>query len=172
MTIWMAVVLSLASAQESEPVAVLHEFKPCVTYRASLSGEYLVIRATLEPGWHTFAMDNVRRAEEKLAGKQSLGIDQPTEIAVSGALEIARPWYQSPPKDFSKPELRWYSWGFENQAVFAAKFRRKAPGPAQIALHGQACTDTTCKNVEVTIALPSAVKPLAPLDVKTLVPVR
>ena len=76
---------------------------------------FLVIQATHEAGWHTFAMDNKLRAQEKLAGKRSLGIDGPTEIAVTQGLELAGPWHQSVPKEFSKPELRWYSWGFEGQ---------------------------------------------------------
>ena len=58
-------------------------------------------------------MDNRIRAEEKLAGKKSLGIDHPTEIKVSGGLEVEGPWHQTNPKDFSRPELRWFSWGFE-----------------------------------------------------------
>ena len=85
-----------------------------------------MVRAAIEPGWHTFAMDNKQRAEEKLAGRKSLGIDHPTEITLTGGLEMAGPWYQTPPKDFSKPELRWFSWGFERQALFAAKIRRRA----------------------------------------------
>lgn len=133
---------------------VLHDMRPCVTYRARLSGDMLVIQASLQQGWHTFAMDNERRANEKLAGKPSLGIDQPTKIKLDGGLELAGTWYQPAPKDFSKPELRWYSWGFEQQAVFVAKIRRTGAGPAQIGIRGQACTDTTCKNVDVSLKLP------------------
>ena len=66
-------------------------------------------------------MDNKLRAQEKLAGKRSLGIDSPTEIVFAEGLELNGPWYQSVPRDFSKPELRWYSWGFEGQALFVAK---------------------------------------------------
>ena len=105
-----------------------HDDNLCLSYQARLDGEYLVVRANLEPGWHTFAMDNKQRAEEKLAGKKSLGIDRPTEIVVSGGLQTAGPWLQSQPKDFSKPELRWFSWGFEKQALFVAKMRRAGRG--------------------------------------------
>ena len=60
---------------------------------------------------------------------------------MTGGLETAGPWYQSPPKDFSKPELRWFSWGFERQALFAATVHRSASGTVRIGnsrtgLHG------------------------------------
>jgi hypothetical protein len=159
------------------PVEVRHELKRSISYRARLSGEFLVVQARLDPGWHTFAMDNKQRAKEKLAGKPSLGIDLSTEITASHGLEIAGPWFQSRPNDFSKPELRWFSWGFEQQALFVAKARRSGPGPAQIAIRGQACSDTTCKNIDVSISLP-LVSPsdqetnTSDIDFKTLVQVR
>ena len=157
------------------PVAITHELRPCVSYRARLAGDFLVVQAKIEPGWHSFAMDNKQRAEEKLAGKQSLGIDGPTEITLTSGLQVAGPWYQSAPKDASKAELRWYTWIFEGEALFVAKVRRSGAGPAQIAIGGQACTDTICKQIDVTIPLPLPAKadpgPLG-IDLKTLVPVR
>jgi hypothetical protein len=146
----------------------------CLTYKAKLDGPFLVVQATIEPGWHTFAMDNKTRAEEKLAGKRSLGIDHPTEIVLSGGLDAAGPWYQSPPKDFSKPELRYFSWGFdERQAVFVAKVRRSAAGPARIGIRGQACTASVCKNIDVAIAVPLGSADTAQqIDLKNLVHVR
>ena len=157
------------------PVEVRHELTRCVSYRARVTGEFLVIQATLEPGWHTFAMDNKRRAEEKLAGRRSLGIDLPTEIKLTEGLELAGPWYQSPPKDFSKPELRWFSWGFEAQALFVAKVRRSGAGPARITVRAQACAKTICKNIDVEIPVPlSGANPSAnasDIDFKTLVQV-
>ncbi len=146
--------LPASAAEWTEPVAVLHEFRPCISYRARLDGEFVVVEVKPEPGWHTFVMDNKERSTEKLAGRQSLGVDGPTEIALRDGLEVAGPWYQSPPKDFSKPELRWYSWGYEGEAQFVAKVRRSGPGPAQIGIRGQTCTETTCKNIDVTISLP------------------
>jgi hypothetical protein len=147
---------AVQSAEWSKAVEVRHDENLCVSYQARLDGPYLVVRATVEPGWHTFAMDNKRRAEEKLAGKQSLGIDHPTEILLSGGLEAVEPWYQSPPKDFSRPELRWFSWGFERQALFVTKTRRSDRGPARLTIRGQACTETTCKNIDVSMSLPFA----------------
>ena len=137
-------------------VEVRQEENLCLTYQARLDGAFLVVRAAVEPGWHTFAMDNKVRAEEKLAGKQSLGIDRPTEIILTGGLQVAGPWYQSAPTDFSRPELRWFSWGFAREARFAARVRRTSAARARIAFRGQACTETVCKNIDVAISLPLA----------------
>jgi len=160
----------------SETVEVRHEHERCVSYRAKLNGEFLVVHATIQAGWHTFAMDNRQRAAEKLAGRKSLGIDLPTEIRVTQGLEVIGPWHQSSPKDFSKPEMRWFSWGFEDQALFVVKVRRSGAGPAQLAVRGQACTEKTCKNIDVALSLPlsGAAKNAHPaeIDFKTLVQVR
>jgi hypothetical protein len=168
--------LMLLAAAWTNPVEVQHNDNRCLSYQARLDGPFLVVRANLEPGWHTFAMDNKQRAEEKLAGKKSLGIDRPTEIVVTGGLQTAGPWFQSPPKDFSRPELRWFSWGFERQALFVVKTRRAGAAPAHLALRGQACTETTCKNIDVEISLPAGNAkvdaPPAEIDLKTLVQVR
>jgi hypothetical protein len=142
------------AADWSPPVEVRHDDEVAVSYQAKLDGAFLVVRAALAPGWHTFAMDNQKRANEKLAGKTAISVDRETEIVPAG-LEIAGPWYQSAPKDFSHPELRWFSWGFEGQALFAAKIRRSPSRPATLKLRGQACTATICKNIDVAIALPA-----------------
>lgn len=174
MMIALAVASISQAADWTAPVHVLHEFKPCVSYRAKLDGEYLVVQATIQPGWHSFAMDNERRAAEKRAGKPSLGIDQPTILKVQNGLEVAGPWYQTPPRDFSKPELRWYSWGFEQQSTFASKIRRTGSGPVQIDIRGQACSDKTCKNIDVSISMPliAPAESSTTLDLKTLVQVQ
>ena len=178
-TLAVLVLLRAAGAPAADwtgPVDVRHDFKPCVSYRARLDGEILVLQATHEPGWKTYAMDNKRRADEKLTGRQSLGLEAPTEITVTGGLRLAGPWRQSPPKDFSKPELQWFSWGFDGQALFVAKVRRAGAGPAQIAVRGQACTEMICKRVDVAISLPlpGAGARAAPssVDLKSLVRVR
>jgi DsbC/DsbD-like thiol-disulfide interchange protein len=147
---------SAMAADWTAPVEVRHEDELSISYQARLDGDVLLVRATLGPGWHTFAMDNKRRVDEKLAGKPAISNDRPTEIVPSGGLQTAGPWYQSPPKDFSHPELRWFSWGFEGQALFAAKVRRAAAGATKLALRGQACTATVCKNIDLAITLPAA----------------
>src|SRR4029077_16527657 len=114
----------------------------------------LAVEATLASGWHTFAMDNKKRADEKLQGKQSLGIERPTEITLSDGLEVAGPWYQTAPKDFSKPEIRWYTWGFDDRALFVVKVKSSGGRSAKIGIRGQSCTESTCKNIDVTIPLP------------------
>jgi hypothetical protein len=169
--------VGLARAEDwTRPVEVTYDQKRCISIRARLSGHYLLVEATPELGWHTFAMDNARRAAEKLEGRKPLSLDLPTEISISRGLELDGPWYQSPPKDFSRPELRWYSWGFEERALFATKVRRTGAGPALIAVRGQVCTETVCKKIDVAFSLPLAAagsKPDMPeVDLKPLVQVR
>ena len=157
----------------TSPVEVRHDVQKCVSYRARLTGDFLVIQATHELGWHTYAMDNKLRAQEKLAGKRSLGIDSPTEIVFAEGLELDGPWYQSVPKDLSKPELRWYSWGFEGQTLFVAKVRRVGAGQASLAVRGQACSDAICKNIDLTISIPlGGSTGKSEVDLKSLVQVR
>ena len=158
----------------TRPVEVTYESKRCIAFRARLSGSFLVVEAAPSAGWHTFAMDNAERAAEKLQGKKSLGLDLPTEIIVANGLEVEGPWYQTPPKDFSQPELRWFSWGFEGLSLFAAKVRRTGPGPAQVAIRGQVCTEEICRRVDVAITIPLAGTgtEASDIDLKSLVQVQ
>jgi len=169
----IALVLAPAAARAAEwtqPVEVHHDGKRCLSYRARWSGDYVVVEAVIDPGWHTFAMDNKQRQAEKLAGKPSLGIERPTEIKLADGLEAAGAWLQTEPKDFSKPEIRWYTWGFDARALFAVKTKQRAAG--RVAIRGQACTDSICKNIDVSMALPAPANDSAGLDLKPLVPVR
>lgn len=168
----LAACLCGAADKWSEPVAVIHDFNPCITYRAKLSGEYLVVEATLAEGWHTFTIDNKRRVEEKLAGKKALALDRPTTIKLIQGMDLTGPWMQTSPKDFSKPDLQLFGFGFEKQAMFAAKVKRTG-AQGKIEITGQTCTDTTCKNIDVTlaVALPAA-SGKADVDLKALVPVK
>ena len=167
------IAVSAMAADWTAPVEVRHEDELSISYQARLDGDMLLVRATLGPGWHTFAMDNKRRVDEKLAGKPAISNDRPTEIVASGGLQPVGGWYQTPPKDFSHPELRWFSWGFEGQALFAAKVRRAAAGPTKLALRGQACTATVCKNIDLALSLPAANPAgVTGLNLKELVPVR
>lgn len=159
----------------SESVEVRLGSDKCITYRVRLDGEYLVVEATPEKGWHTFSMDNELRAKEALAGKRSLGIDAPTQITISNGLEPTGGWYQPEPGNFSKPDLRWFSWGYEKPALFVRKVRKTGKGPAEIAIRGQACTETSCKNIEVALSLPLPATVAGPPSggyLKSLVPVR
>ena len=169
----LAALCLLGAAQAASPRAeVRHDDNLALSYEAVLEGDYLVVRAAIEPGWHTFAMDNEHRAKEKLAGMMSLGIDKQTEITLSGGLVTTGPWYQTPPKDFSKPDLRWFSWGYEKEAVFAAKVRRTGPAAVKIQVKGQACTETTCKNIDVELAAPAGQPRTAPAPPPGLIPVK
>jgi hypothetical protein len=172
MRLLLIATVAAAASVWTPPVEVRHEDAVAIAYEARLDGPYLVVRANVGPGWHTFAMDNQKRAEEKLAGKPALSVDKATEIAVSGGLEIAGAWLETPPKDFSRPELRWFSWGFDKPAIFAAKVRRTGAAQASLRVRGQACTETICKNVDVAITLPVGAPVAVEMDLKQLVAVR
>jgi DsbC/DsbD-like thiol-disulfide interchange protein len=159
----------LAAGDWSKPAEVTHDDKTCISYRARLTGGHLLVEARLEPGWHTFALDNDKRAAEKLAGKKALGVDKPTSIALQG-LEATGPWLQPEPKDFSNPEIRMFTWGFENQALLAVPVKRTS-GPVQLHIRGQACTEAVCKNIDVTLPMPASAGAGSP-DLTGLIPVR
>jgi DsbC/DsbD-like thiol-disulfide interchange protein len=156
----------LASAADwSQPAEVRHDDALVIAYTARLDGPYLVVHASIAQGWHTFALDNVQRVEEKLAGKPALSMDHSTEIAVAG-VQVEGPWYQSPPKDFSRPELRIFSFGYDRDAVFAAKVGRAGAGSAKLRIRGQACTETLCKNIDVPLTVDLPAKPATSAEVK------
>ena len=163
---------SVYAGDWSNLAEVRYDVQRCVSYRARLSGDFLVVEATHEPGWHTYALDNKQRAQEKLAGRKALSIDRPTEIELKEGLQLAGSWYQSVPKDFSKPELRSYTWGFEAQALFAAKIRRVGAGPGSATIRGQACSEATCKNIEVELSVPFSGSKASNIDLKNLIQVR
>ena len=157
---------SLAFANDwSQPAEVRHDDALVISYTARVDGPYLVVRANLQQGWHTFALDNVQRVEEKLNGKRALSMDRSTEIAVTG-IQIEGPWHQSPPKDFSRPELRMFSFGYDREAIFAAAIRPAGAASAKLRIRGQACTETICKNIDVPVTVAVPAKPGSSAEVK------
>lgn len=143
------ILLTLMAADAwGPPSVVMHDEKPCVTYRAVHAGGQLAVSVKLEPGWHTFTLDNDKRATAKLNGKKALSADKPTSIQVEG-VALTGPWMQPEPKDFSQPELRIFSWGYEDNALFVAPAAGESP--RKVRIKGQACTKTVCKNVDVQV---------------------
>jgi len=120
-----------------------------VTYRARVEGDWLVVEATHEPGWHTYSMDNVIRAREK-SGKMRPETELPTVITPLGGLTIQGDWRQSPPLDLSTPDIRWYTWGFEGRSYFAARVG-KVTLPSSVQIDAQACTDEVCAMVDALV---------------------
>ncbi len=146
---------------------------PLASYRAKLDGDYLIVEVKTAAGWHTYAMDNKQRAQEALAGKMSLGVEENTQVTVSGGLEVTGRWHQSEPKDFSQPKLRWFTWGFDGPALLAAKVKRTGAGPATVTIDAQICDSVSCRAVETELELPiPAADSKTELDIRTLTPVR
>ncbi len=163
--------LTASAAGWSEPADVMIETELCVSYRAKVDGDYLVVEARPGKGWHVYSMDNELRAEEALKGQMSLGVDGPTQVTLTGGLQTAGGWLQSEPHDYSKPAMRWYTWGYEDSALFAVKV--KGQGPTTLRIRGQACDETRCKNIDETLELPEAKAGGATtLDVGELIAVR
>lgn len=145
------------AGQWSEPAKVRYRERAVVSYRAKLDGNILVIEATHVSGWHTYAMDNVERAQKK-TGKVKPETELPTRIELSGGLRAVGNWFQSKPIDLSQPELRWYTWGFENVARFAVKVARVDGARTAITINGQACNASLCSRVDdlaISLPLPS-----------------
>ncbi|MBM3796144.1 MAG: hypothetical protein FJW31_19270 [Acidobacteria bacterium] len=157
------------AAEWGKPTVVTHEEEPVVTYRAQMSGGILLVEVKLVPGWHTFTMDTDKRAAAKLAGKKATAQDRPTSIEAVSGVEITGKWKQSAPKDFSHPELRLYSWGFEKDALFAAPVR--SSGAGVVKLKAQACTEKVCKNISVEIEVPKGSGASSPPNLAGLIEV-
>ena len=156
----------------SPPIAAGDEFEPLVAYRARMQGDYLVIEAKHDPGWHSYAIDNEVRAAAKLAGAESLGVELPTSFVVRGATVVGA-WLQTPPEDFSDQEIQWFTWGFSNTATFAAKLQGVEAAPVVIAVRGQVCDADTCRDVDLELQFdPATHQTSQALDLTTLVPVQ
>lgn len=143
-----------------------------VTCRAKLAGDHLVVEIQAIEGWHVYAMDNELRAKEALAGKMSLGVEQSTEVQVSGGLEVVGGWYQTEPEDFSQPELRWYSYGFEGTSTLAAAVERTSGDSASVTVRAQACDSASCVAVEAALDVPLTDGAGESFSTDSLVPVR
>ena len=83
---------------------------------------------------------------------------------VEGGVEVTGPWRQSEPTDRSDEAIFWYTWGWEERAVFAAPVKAAADAsqPVTVTISGQACTDTSCSMIDgVTLTLaPDAIAAL------------
>ena len=139
----------------SPPVEARRRNLKVASYRAKLAGDTLLVEVIHEPGWHTYALDNLERARKK-AGEPALGIEKSTQIEISGGLKTAGKWRQSPPKDLSQPDISWFTWGFEDTALFGVKIQRIGKAKeAIITINGQACKETTCAMIDdLEIRLP------------------
>ncbi|MEM6690987.1 MAG: hypothetical protein AAF664_16285 [Planctomycetota bacterium] len=128
---------------------------PIIRYRAFIYQDYLVVEAKHEKEWHSYAIDNEKRALTALKGRASLGIEKGTTFELPESIQTDGPWLQPSPKDFSKPEIRWYTYGFDGVVYFARKIK-KSDQPFSFKITGQACSGDLCRsiNVELTPSRP------------------
>jgi len=172
----LALILSIGAVatEWTESVEVRMRRDNVISYRAALVGDTLIVEAAHEEGWHTYAMDNVRRAREA-SGKEKPECELPTRIEISGALTVAGPWRQSEPIDLSNTDIKWFTYGFEGTTYFAANVKREGEGDATIRIDAQACNASKCSMVdglELTISVDGqndGSKP--PIDLAALVDV-
>ena len=137
----------------SQPAQVTLGGEHCVTYKATIRADLLIVAAKHHHDWHSYAMDNDVRAEEQLAGKTSLGVEAPTTIEVAG-VKTRGHWRQSEPVDMSQPEIRWYRWGFEGDAVFVTAIDPSSiTDEVTVKVRGQVCDDKRCQQVNVKLEL-------------------
>ncbi|MDX2038031.1 MAG: hypothetical protein SFX72_15390 [Isosphaeraceae bacterium] len=170
---WAKTAVSENPGGWSESAAIRERGKSIVKFRARVLGDFLIVEAIHEPGWHTYAMDNELRAEEKLAGRQSLGVEEGVRIDVTSGGKVVGPWFQSPPLDLSKPDLRWFTWGFEGTATFAARIEPIAPGRVVARVGGQVCDGRACLPIDLAITVPPPnPNPTPPFSTEGLIPVK
>ena len=151
--------------QADSGVQVWLDDMQAVSYRARVEGDWLVVEATHEPGWHTYSMDNVIRAREK-SGKMRPETELPTVITPLDGLTIQGDWRQSPPLDLSTPDIRWYTWGFEDTARFGARVEQTEDGKeAIVTIRAQACNASACQIVDgLRLRVEFSASDLAPPD--------
>ena len=153
-----------------------------MTYRAWLQEGHLVVQVEHREHWHTYAMDNVERARER-SGKDRPDVELPTVITLDGALHgglrATGEWLQTTPREFSLPELRWYTWGFDGISYFALPVLRAAGdsadgGETKIMINGQACTAERCAmidDLELILSMDTPPPSLPQLDLSKLIAV-
>lgn len=142
----------LLAGDWSAPAQIEHNDQPAIEYRARYDGSHVIVEIRPEQGWHTYAMDNKQRQDAALKGRKSLGSEKPTTVEAGEGLTIAGPWRQSAPDDFSKPEIQFYSYGFGKPSLLAAPAKASAK-TAEVTVKGQACTESVCLPVNVTLTV-------------------
>lgn len=142
--------LAASGRQAESGVPVWLDDMLAVSYRARVEGDWLVVEATHEPGWHTYSMDNVIRARER-SGKARPETELPTRITPHVGLTIAGEWRQSAPLDLSTPDIRWYTWGFEGRSYFAVRVDEATAPSSSVQIDAQACTEALCAMVDALV---------------------
>ncbi|MCH6256349.1 hypothetical protein MLD52_07305 [Puniceicoccaceae bacterium K14] len=130
----------------------MHKWSPMVAawygeeivarYRAALFDKTLVVEATYSEGWRSYAMDNLQRAEA-VFGPGSMS-ERPTQITLDENLTPEGEWRQTKPQDMSKPDIEWYTWGFEKKAFFTRQLTELPHQEFQVKINAQICNNNSC----------------------------
>lgn len=135
----------------STPAYLTSGNEKAVAYSAAVANGYLLVQAKHFADWHSFTMDNPQRSIGKLGEKGNQEL--PTGIVVDQETEGA--WLQTGPTDFSKPDIRWYTWGFQGVSYFAVKL--SDPGKqVNLKVSAQACRADICAGaVDLELEVPA-----------------
>jgi len=145
----------------SEPDYVRKGNAKIVRYRAAIANGHLLVEAAHEPGWHSYAMDNAKRsAAASKGGPAAAGSHElPTVIATPSDLAVDGGWKQTPPTDYSKPDIHWYTYGFSGTSYFALPLK-ELPGKAfKVSITSQVCDAESCAgtfDLELEVPIPNA----------------
>ncbi|MDF1826402.1 MAG: Trx7/PDZ domain-containing (seleno)protein [Verrucomicrobiales bacterium] len=139
----------------SNPEFVRRGTDKVVRYRAAFANGHLLVEAVHEPGWHSYAMDNPARGEER-AGRPGGDQELPTVISLPGSLKTGGDWIQTVPVDYSKPEIHWYTWGFEGTSWFAVPLESLPEDAVSIQISSQVCDASSCAGVfDLSLSVPA-----------------
>ncbi|MEM7674304.1 MAG: hypothetical protein AAF212_13250 [Verrucomicrobiota bacterium] len=113
-----------------------------VRYRAAMFGNTLVVEASHADTWKTYAIDNAKRSKEAFG--ENAQHENPTVINLPETVAPKDPWRQTRPKDYSKPGMNWFTWGFEGKAYFSIELESWPKEGFEIIVSAQVCDPKSC----------------------------
>lgn len=145
----------------SEPDYVRRGNDRIVRYRAAIANGHLLVEATHEPDWHSYAMDNPQRSAAASKGSPAAAgsHELPTVIQTPDSLATGGSWKQTPPTDYSKPGIHWYTYGFSGISYFALPLKELPKEAFKVSVTSQVCDTESCAGtfeLELEVPIPNA----------------